>query len=40
MSRQVAAIPTMGWLRWVPPVEPQKQALPKSKIPPSDATSQ
>ena len=35
--RQLAAIPTIGWLRWDPPIEPRNGA-PKSKIPPSEAT--
>src|SRR6267143_2092300 len=34
------AMPTMGWLRWIEPVEPKNLALPKLKIPPSEATSQ
>src|SRR5579872_173723 len=36
----VAAIPTIGWLRWIAPVEPKNLASPKAKIPPSLATSQ
>src|ERR1022692_1374213 len=29
-------MPTMGALRWVPPMEPWKAALPKANTPPSD----
>src|SRR5437899_2738569 len=32
-------MPTMGWLRCVPPAEPKKPALPKVKMPPSAATN-
>ena len=39
-SGQFAAMPTIGWFRWVPPIEPSKPALPKAKTPPSEATSQ
>ena len=35
----VAAIPTIGWLSTVPPVDPRNGASPKVKIPPSRATS-
>jgi hypothetical protein len=31
---------TIGWLRWMDPVEPKKAPSPKEKIPPSLATSQ
>ena len=34
------AMPTIGLLRWWPPVEPKKPASPKVKMPPSEATSQ
>ncbi len=34
------AIPTMGWLRRIAPVEPKNRASPKAKMPPSEATSQ
>jgi RimJ/RimL family protein N-acetyltransferase len=37
---QVAAMPTIGLLRGVPPIEPSKGASPKAKIPPSEATNQ
>ena len=37
---EVAAMPTMGALRGLPPMEPRKAASPKEKMPPSDATSQ
>ena len=40
MPSGVEAMPTMGWLRWMAPVEPKKLASPKLKIPPSDATIQ
>ena len=30
----------MGLLRWMDPVDPQKPASPKLKMPPSDATIQ
>ena len=33
-------MPTTGWLRACPPVEPAKPACPKEKMPPSLATSQ
>ncbi len=33
-------MPTIGWFSCSPPVEPKNAALPKAKIPPSDATSQ
>ena len=33
-------MPTMGLLRTIPPVDPKKRALPKLKMPPSEATSQ
>ena len=33
-------MPTMGLLRWIPPVEPKKAASPKEKMPPSEATFQ
>ena len=32
------AIPTMGWLSGWPPSEPKNGAVPKLKIPPSEAT--
>ena len=35
-----AAMPTIGRLRCVSPVEPENRALPNAKIPPSEATSQ
>ena len=35
----VPAMPTTGWLRTMPPVEPQKGRLPKVKMPPSAAVS-
>ena len=38
--RGVGAIPTIGWLRCIAPVEPWKRASPKLKMPPSEATSQ
>ena len=34
-----ASMPTIGWFRWVPPIEPRNGAL-KEKMPPSEATSQ
>ena len=34
------AMPTMGLLRVMAPVDPKKVASPKEKIPPSEATSQ
>ena len=33
----VAAMPTIGWLSRMAPVEPKKRASPKVKMPPSDA---
>ena len=39
-SAQPAAMPTMGLLRRMPPVEPSNGASPKVKMPPSAATSQ
>src|ERR1700722_6512748 len=36
----VAAMPTMGWLGLIAPVEPKYPAPPKGNIPPSEATSQ
>ncbi len=36
----VAAMPTIGAFRWMPPVEPSKGAFPKAKMPPSEATAQ
>ena len=36
----LAAMPTIGWLRRMPPVDPRKRASPKLKMPPSVATSQ
>ncbi len=33
-------MPTMGWLRRVPPIDPWKPASPNEKMPPSEATSQ
>jgi hypothetical protein len=36
----VEAIPTMGLLSCMAPVEPRKLASPKEKMPPSEATSQ
>jgi hypothetical protein len=38
-SGQLPAMPTIGLLRGVPPIEPSKGA-PKLKMPPSEATSQ
>ena len=37
-GRGIGAMPTIGWLRWVLPVEP-KYGAPKVKMPPSVATS-
>src|SRR5205807_1494244 len=34
------AKPTMGWLSLTLPVDPKKEASPKEKMPPSEATSQ
>jgi len=34
------AIPTIGLASLIAPVEPRKAALPKEKMPPSEATSQ
>jgi hypothetical protein len=34
------AMPTIGLLSGMPPVEPKNTASPKEKIPPSEATSQ
>ena len=36
----VGAMPTIGLLSGMPPVEPQNGASPNVKMPPSDATSQ
>ena len=36
----VVAMPTIGSLSGMPPIEPQKVASPKEKMPPSEATSQ
>ena len=37
----VAAMPTIGWLSFIDPVEPKKDAPgPKAKMPPSEADSQ
>src|SRR5436190_1926858 len=33
-------MPTTGWFRWEPPIEPQNGASPNLQIPPSDATLQ
>ena len=35
-----SAIPTIGLLMGLPPIEPKKAALPKLKMPPSAATIQ
>jgi hypothetical protein len=37
---RVAAMATIGWLSGLPPIEPWKPALPKAKMPPSEATIQ
>jgi len=34
------AMPTIGWLRVLPPMEPKKVASPKVKMPPSEASIQ
>ena len=36
---QVPAIPTMGWFRCWPPIDPRNVAMPKENRPPSEATS-
>ena len=36
----VGAMPVMGWLSFMPPVEPKNLASPKAKMPPSEAVSQ
>ena len=33
-------MPTTGWFRGWPPIEPENRASPKAKMPPSAATSQ
>jgi hypothetical protein len=33
-------MPTTGWLRWMPPVDPKKPADPNEKTPPSEPISQ
>ena len=35
-----AAMPSTGWFRRAAPMEPQKRAAPKAKMPPSAATTQ
>ena len=35
-----AAMPTTGWVRASPPIDPKKPASPKANTPPSEATSQ
>jgi len=40
LPEAVPAIPTMGWLRRIDPVDPRNAASPKAKMPPSEATSQ
>ncbi len=39
-TQRVAAIPTIGLFRVMPPSEPLNRASPKPKMPPSDATNQ
>ena len=39
VAGRIAAMPTMGWLRAMAPVEPWNPASPKEKMPPSDATN-
>jgi hypothetical protein len=40
VTNQLAAVPTIGLLRVMSPVDPSKLASPKLKTPPSEATSQ
>ena len=40
VCQRVAAIPMIGRLRCIPPVDPKKPARPNVKMPPSEATSQ
>ena len=40
LVRAGGAMPTIGWLRRIAPVEPWNRASPKEKMPPSEATNQ
>ena len=40
LNQPIVAMPTIGWLRWMAPIEPKNGASPKVKMPPSAATSQ